>query len=665
VAATPAHRARSANGVTRALVVTAAAFFHPAAQAQAPANDTRAGAQQVFFDGSSHMWMMHFADSEGNVPSTCGGGPYQDVWFIATATTTGAVWARACYLDWPSSFQVFRSDAAHTLGAQVACKSVPANGCGDAGLATWSALAGETFLIRLACLPQVYYGGGFTLTTGTGQPATPVPPPTAEGADIVTGDCWGVDSFGTDTVNGQTVRAFGLGGDGWNRGTQTLAWVGGTSRHPVIAQNMYRDLNGRFDNIGIGWLKHGFASENASRYGPCATHFGDESTLGTNCADAYTAAQNGGRGGLGPRWDVNPITGSFTGNWSALVGPTPTDVASRRLQVPTADWANPGAQYWVDVHYLSADDASWNNGRNNVSARRIVNIPASNTYNSTQIFSGSTTEISTTALQAWANRTNAAFPGAVQIALVDFHELTQPALDVNGAASAVMKACYGQFQVYSRVTDNGNGTWNYLYGVYNVNSHRAAATLSLRVPANSSETNYTFKAPFYHSGERIDNSPWTSSKAGGVRSFAFNPVFTPTMTITNIGTVSVQPNYVYWGSMYTYSFTCNTPPTIGTARLKLGRTPANTTGYQGDTLAVNGVKVPTACIADVGSQGGVLGPDGLLNNNDFVVFVDAFFDNNQTVADVGVQGGIAGSDNSLDSNDFIVFIDQFFGGAGC
>ncbi|HYD02301.1 MAG TPA: GC-type dockerin domain-anchored protein, partial [Phycisphaerales bacterium] len=302
-----------------------------------------------------------------------------------------------------------------------------------------------------------------------------------------------------------------------------------------------------------------------------------------------------------------------------------------------------------------------------VSARRIVNIPASNTYTSTQIFNGSTTQQSTTALEAWADRLNASTPGAVQVSLVDFHELTQPALAVSGAPSAVMKDCYGQFQLYSRVTDNGNGTWEYLYGLYNVNSHRAAAALRLRVPAGSAETNYIFRAPLYHSGERIDNTPWTSAKSAGVQTFAFNPSFPPTMTITNIGTVNVQPNYVYWGSMYTFSFTSNVPPTppSGTARLKLGRGPANASGYQGDTLVVSGLRVPTICAADIGAQGGVAGPDGALDNNDFVVFISTFFDNDHTVADMGGQGGATGGDNTLDNNDFIAFIDAFFDAAGC
>ena len=427
---------------------------------------------------------------------------------------------------------------------------------------------------------------------------------------------------------------------------------------------MYRELNGRFDNIGIGWLKHGFASENATRYGPCATPMGDGSTLGTNCADAYTSSQNGGRDSLGPRWDLNPITGAYTWNWSTIAGPTPnnTDVAARRLLVPASEWAVPGATYWAEVHYLSADDASWNNGRNNVSSRRVMNIPSANTYASTQIFAGATTQISRTALQSWASAANAATPGSVQLSLVDFHELTQPALDVNGSPSAVMKDCYGQFQVYSRVTQTGPGTWDYLYGIYNLNSHRAAASLSLRVPAGSSETGYTFKAPFYHSGERIDNSPWLSTKSGGLLSFTHNPVFPATMSIPTIGTVSVQPNYIYWGSMYTVSFTSTTPPTTGSARLHLGRGPANATGYQGGTLVVEGLRVPTICAADIGSQGGLTQPDGLLDNNDFIAFINAFFENNQTLADLGKVGGLPGGDNTLDNNDFIAFIDQFFTG---
>jgi hypothetical protein len=67
-------------------------------------------------------------------------------------------------------------------------------------------------------------------------------------------------------------------------------------------------------------------------------------------------------------------------------------------------------------------------------------------------------------------------------------------------------------------------------------------------------------------------------------------------------------------------------------------------------------------LADIAGQGGVAGFDGLLDNNDFVVYIDRFFNANP-LADVGSQGGIAGADGLFDNNDFVVFIDRFF--AGC
>jgi hypothetical protein len=63
--------------------------------------------------------------------------------------------------------------------------------------------------------------------------------------------------------------------------------------------------------------------------------------------------------------------------------------------------------------------------------------------------------------------------------------------------------------------------------------------------------------------------------------------------------------------------------------------------------------------ADIGSQGGSIGPDGALDNNDFVVFIDLFF-RQSPLADTGVQGGIEGSDGAWDNNDFVVFIGWFF-----
>ncbi|MFT3684624.1 MAG: GC-type dockerin domain-anchored protein [Phycisphaerales bacterium] len=70
---------------------------------------------------------------------------------------------------------------------------------------------------------------------------------------------------------------------------------------------------------------------------------------------------------------------------------------------------------------------------------------------------------------------------------------------------------------------------------------------------------------------------------------------------------------------------------------------------------------PEGCAGDVGEQGGQPGHDGQLDNNDFIVFITMFFQQ-QEGADRGVQGGVPGVDGQFDNNDFIVFITQFFEG---
>ncbi|MFT3683465.1 MAG: kelch repeat-containing protein [Phycisphaerales bacterium] len=84
-------------------------------------------------------------------------------------------------------------------------------------------------------------------------------------------------------------------------------------------------------------------------------------------------------------------------------------------------------------------------------------------------------------------------------------------------------------------------------------------------------------------------------------------------------------------------------------------------GYAGNTNNdLWQLMLPTA---DLGRPGGLPGPDGQLDNNDFIVFITHFF-NSSPLADVGRQGGVHGADGALDNNDFIAFIDLFFAGCG-
>ncbi|HYD00846.1 MAG TPA: GC-type dockerin domain-anchored protein [Phycisphaerales bacterium] len=89
-------------------------------------------------------------------------------------------------------------------------------------------------------------------------------------------------------------------------------------------------------------------------------------------------------------------------------------------------------------------------------------------------------------------------------------------------------------------------------------------------------------------------------------------------------------------------------------------------GFWNYTVRAELASVPVAPCgpADIGAAGGMPGPwggDSVLDNNDFVVFIDWFFASDAR-ADRGATGGVAESDGAFDNNDFVVFVDQFFGG---
>lgn len=70
---------------------------------------------------------------------------------------------------------------------------------------------------------------------------------------------------------------------------------------------------------------------------------------------------------------------------------------------------------------------------------------------------------------------------------------------------------------------------------------------------------------------------------------------------------------------------------------------------------------PFCSIADVGRQGGEPPGDGRLDMNDFVVYVNHFFDRDPR-ADIGRQGGVPPGDGQFDNNDFVVYVNVFFNG---
>jgi hypothetical protein len=391
------------------------------------------------------------------------------------------------------------------------------------------------------------------------------------GPDVWVGDLIDVAYYGTSGG----VAAYAVGTDACNLGDVPVGWYSGSNRHPVIAQNMYRLRNGRFEQVGQSWLKHGFASTNSNSCGSCQQPPDGGAQLGVNCSDAYGSGLNGSQDLLGPRSQVNATTGVYpyppaNPGYDATIG--------RRLQTFVTDVdpaQNAGALYFVECHYVTSDDAQFNNGTlpgtnglNNSTYRRITMSAggANPTFAANSV-------VRVPPLQAWRDN-----DPTVQISTADY-------LDQSMGSPGIV----GRFWVASRVTNNGNGTWHYEYAVYNHNADRCGGSFSIPVMPSTVVTNAAFHGVFSHSGEPFPNTStnmdnWTSSRSASALTWTCPEAYQ--------GPNGDNGNALRWGTMYNFRFDANVGPSIfgGTAVVGLYKPP---TAGNSATSASGAVQVPS------------------------------------------------------------------------
>lgn len=311
-----------------------------------------------------------------------------------------------------------------------------------------------------------------------------------------------------------------------NAGDELLQWQAlPSNQHPVIAQNMYRLKDGRLEQIGQAWVKHGFSTFNTGTCGTCDGNLGQ--VLGVGCSDPYGPNINRGPF-LGPRTEVNPVTGFFDGaTANDHTGHVHTGI-SHGLRVLNADLGNPGASYFVEGHYITADDALAGNGNNNASYRKV--LVAGSVFNWTITNDGPTVQQSP-AIFAWT-----------------------------GASFSVLDSwpVDGRLIVAYKTSDLGAGQTRYEYAVYNMNSERAVRSFSVPIGA-ASVTNIGFHPALSHDEgfpEDPANTPWTSSIAADTLTWSTD-------------TFATDPNTsaIRWGTMFNFWFDADTAATGSAAAL--------------------------------------------------------------------------------------------------
>jgi len=377
------------------------------------------------------------------------------------------------------------------------------------------------------------------------------------GPDVVT---WytGGNSFDMNLYGQQDgVLGWAFGTTSCNLGDMVADWYGGTNRVPVIAQNAYRIKDGRFEQIGVAWLKHSFCAVSEPGCGNCQATPCE--TLGIGCADTYWAGLNADA--IAPRSGINAFTGYY--DYPFSISPTGPSSMRGKLHIKEVDIdpaLNEDALYFIEAQYVSPDDAEWGNQDNNASYKWIKFLTA------TSPLGLSSTQVGQPAIYGWKFFDEE----------VDLRKARVPE--------------EGLLHVGIRVYDNGDGTWNYVYAIHNLNSDRSIGTFTVPVEDCVTISDIGFNDVDYGSGEIIDGTDWNVDvDSVGVH---WN---------TTAFEQNEWSNAIRWGSMYTFWFTADQGPDSGNLELGLFK--------PGGVPTMNHVAAvpscPSDCMGDVNDSGNV------------------------------------------------------------
>ncbi len=318
------------------------------------------------------------------------------------------------------------------------------------------------------------------------------------------------------------VHSYAVGTTSCNIGNEPLWWCDNDraycddDQHPVIAQNIYRLKGGRFEQLGMSWLKHGFLalanSDSECGDGSCDSppHGGDQ--LGVGCTDPYSSGLNGNRF-LGRRSEVQPVEGTFPYPFTQVPYSGALDQRIKVEEVDLDPVLNPGAQYWIEGQYVAADDAESGNAFNNASHREV--LVQSGTYNLLPV--GPTVRTKP-AVFAWQT-----VDPEVQI------------IELEDSRSELFHA--------ARKVTIGRGNAHFEYVVHNLNSDRAANRFTVAFKTPTTITNAGFRDVDHHSGEPYATTDWTIDVDGSSVSWSTDDFAT-----------DQDANALRWGTMFSFWF---------------------------------------------------------------------------------------------------------------
>ncbi|MEE9294282.1 MAG: hypothetical protein V3W34_04860 [Phycisphaerae bacterium] len=419
-------------------------------------------------------------------------------------------------------------------------------------LLTLAGFAGVAVLIGQVAVDAEPGGGGTTKPRQAGAMSFSFG---IEGPDMTFCQLYGLSQWGR---SGDIV-GLSEATTSWNIGTQDLIWLNiPDEEHPFIVMNLYRLKDDQFEQIGQSHIKHGFFALGSHQCGgpPCSYEpgHGAGDWLGTGCTDTYGAGLNASQNGMGPRYEVDPWTGSWFYPGSHMQGGGGHNAIQHRLQVHDADLdpaLNAGATYYAEGYYVILDDIDV---MNNAAWKPVTvsGVPGG-TWSFGMSGSG-TLPNAGFAIDAWTGATKTLI--AQELPVKEF-------FSPDGRCVLAAKA--------TPLVDN---MWHYEYALLNIDMDRQVGSFSIPIAPGTTVSNVGFQSVQHHDepfntadGDAvpIDNTPWAWDVTSGA-------------VVWNTTT-----NPLRWGTLYSFRFDADAPPDTTSSTVGLFR-PGSPSTLKGETI---------------------------------------------------------------------------------
>lgn len=311
-----------------------------------------------------------------------------------------------------------------------------------------------------------------------------------------------------------------------NIGTADVAWYWkftgsflpyNNDQHPYLNWSIYREIDNRFEQIGLSGVKHAFFTINSV----CSCPGGQ--VLGLDCEDVYGLTNNDDSEHLGPRDEINAFTGVWN-NCGSFFDPLPctgsqvnqsSQLGQNRMLINKSDLTDAGnTQMFFQAWYVIRDDI---NIFNSMGYKPIAPTPSGAGWN--------INEGNASSFKNGAALDNYVTPNSISTL----------------QASQTITTSEGHFTVAVKVIDLGTGLFRYNYAIENYDFDPKFINYHIPMPDSIQFTNGVFVDL-----EQGTANSWQFSRSNN------------TLNIT--GNAANQQG---WGELYSFSFTSNTAPARG------------------------------------------------------------------------------------------------------